>query len=325
MKRIVSLLVIAGFLAACGVAIAKEYPTKPMEFVAPGGAGGGWDLTIRTVAKVLEDTKLVSVPMPITNRPGGGGGVNLAAMQKQRGSDRLVSVYSPPLLLINLNGSSPFGYSHTTPLAGLIADYGAFVVRKDSPYQNINDVLEALKKDPTSVKIAGASSPGSMDHIQFLMVAKAAGVKNLRKINYVSFQDTSAMGQLLGGHVDLFSTGLGEAAGMIKGGEVRVLAITSDHRVEAHADLPTCKEQGVDVEFTNWRGLFGAPNMPDYAMAYWQEVLAKMVKTPEWAEACKRNGWDQKYMNAADFKAFLDKTNREYMEIMEEINMLAAR
>lgn len=302
---------------------ADKYPKKAMEFIAPGGAGGGWDLTIRTVSKVLQDTKLCSVPTPVTNRPGGGGSVNLTYMQEKKGSDGLVSVYSSPLLLTNLNGTTELSYKDTTPLARLIADYAVFVVRSDSEYKTINDVMDALKKDPKSVKIGGASSVGSMDHIQFLMIAKAAGIENLKEIDYISFQE-GVNSQLLGGHIDILSTGLSEVTGLIESGDMRALAQTADHRVGtgAVADIPTCKEQGIDGTFVNWRGLFGAPEMPEYAVKYWAETLDKMVQTPEWEEACKRNGWDDAYQKADEFKAFLEEVNKGYEEILSEIGML---
>jgi putative tricarboxylic transport membrane protein len=302
---------------------ADKYPKKAMEFIAPGGAGGGWDLTIRTVSKVLQDTKLSSVPTPVTNRPGGGGSVNLAYMQEKKGSDGLISVYSSPLLLTNLNGTTKLSYKDTTPLARLIADYAVFVVKSDSEYKTINDVMDALKKDPKSVKIGGASSVGSMDHIQFLMIAKAAGIENLKEIDYVSFQE-GVNSQLLGGHIDILSTGLSEVTGLIESGDMRALAQTADHRVGtgAVADIPTCKEQGIDGIFVNWRGLFGAPEMPEYAAKYWAETLDKMVKTTEWEEACKRNGWDDAYQKSDEFKAFLEEVNKGYEEILSEIGML---
>lgn len=303
---------------------APDYPKKPMEFIAPAGAGGGWDTTIRTVAKTLKDTNLVSVPMPVTNKAGGGGGVNLAYMQTQEGSDQLISVYSPPLLLINLNGSSEFGFKNTTPIAGLITDYGAFVVKADSPYKSITDVMEALKKDPKSIKIGGNSAAGSMDHIQFLIMAKAAGVENFKDIDYVSFQDGTASAQILGGHIDLMTTGLSDVRGLVESGDLLALATTADKRVGEGvlAEIPTCKEQGIDEVFRNWRGLFGAPNMPEYAVKYWEDALSKMVETPEWDAACKQNGWDKNYMSKAEFEAFLEKTNEDYKVVMDAIGML---
>ena len=316
--------VLAGCGSTAGASKEASYPKKAMEFVAPSGAGGGWDLTIRTVAKTLGDTKLVSVPMPITNKTGGGGGVNLSYMQTKKASDNLIAVYSPPIILINLNGSTKFGYKDTTPIAGLISDYAAFAVNADSKYKNINEIMDALKKDPKSVKIGGNSSAGSMDHVQFLLIAKAAGVKNLKDIDFISFQDGGASAQVLGGHLDLLTTGISDVSQLAESGKLRVLAQTSDKRVGtgAVAKIPTCKEEGINATFTNWRGLFGTPEMPDYALKYWQETLKKMVETPEWKEACKRNGWDETYMNTADFNKFLDKTNEEYKSILQEIGML---
>ncbi|AZO94860.1 tripartite tricarboxylate transporter substrate binding protein [Iocasia frigidifontis] len=307
-----------------GLSLAKEYPRGTMEFIAPAGAGGGWDLTIRTVGKVLKDSKLVTVPMPITNRPGGGGGVNLAYLNGSKGSDRIISVYSPPLILINLNGSTNYSYRDTTPLARLITDYGVFVVAKNSKYNTIKEVMDALKKDPKSVKIGGTSSVGSMDHIQFLLIAKAAGVKNLKDIDYISFQGGSGPAQLLGGHIDLLSTGLGDVKALLDSGNLRALAQTGSKRVGkgVFATIPTVKEQGIEATFENWRGLFGAPGMPEYAQKYWRETIAKMVKTPEWQEACVRNNWTQSYADADEFKAFLDKVNQEYKSILKEIGML---
>lgn len=302
-------------------AVAKDYPPRTMSMVAPSGAGGGWDLTIRTVAKTLKDTNLVSSNMPVTNRPGGGGAVNLAYMQTQKGKDNLISVYSPPILLTHLTGASKFSYEDTTPLARLITDYAAFVVSKDSKYTSIKEVMEALKKDPKSVKIGGTSSAGSMDHIQFLMIAKAAGVPNLNKIDYISFQDGGAVAQVLGGHVDLISTGLGDVVSLVKSGDLRALAQTADKRIGdgVIAEIPTVKEEGIDATFENWRGLFGPKDMPEYAVTFWNDTLKEMVATPEWSEARTRNGWDDAYQNGEQFTKFLAKTNEQYKEILNEI------
>jgi putative tricarboxylic transport membrane protein len=301
-----------------------KYPDKPLELIAPAGAGGGWDTTIRTVAKVLTDTKLVSVPMPVTNKPGGGGGVALSYLQEKKGSDSILTVYSPPLILINLNGSTKLGYKDTTPLALLISDYATFVVAKDSPYKTINDVMDALKKDPKSVKIGGTSAAGSMDHLQFLKIAKAAGVTNLKDIDFISFQDGSGPAQVLGKHIDLLSTGIADAKPLLESGDLRALATTADKRVGEGviAQIPTVKEQGIDATFVNWRGIFGAPGMPEYAQKFWQETFKKMSETDEWKAACKTNGWDITYAGGADFVKFLETENENNKVLLQEIGML---
>ncbi len=331
-SRLIMVLAVACILLSASAAVfangqgessAENYPSGNLDFVAPGGAGGGWDLTIRTAARVLKDTKLVNVPMPVRNNPGAGGSVHLASLQEMKGGDRTITVYSSPLLLTKLNGTTDLGYKDVTPLACLIADYACFVVAADSPYNNMADVMDVLKNDIKGVKIGGNSSAGSMDHLQFLLMAKAAGVKNLNKIDYVSFDD-SAVAQVLGGHIDLFSTGLSEVASLIESGDLKALGQTADHRVGSGvvAEIPTCKEQGIDATFINWRGLFGPPEMPEYAVSYWRKTLKELVKTPEWAQAKEANGWDDAYMDAPEFAAFLDTANANYKNILKEIGMI---
>ncbi|PID57059.1 tricarboxylic transport TctC [candidate division KSB3 bacterium] len=320
--------VIAAFVAVSfgQASFAEKYPKKVLDFVAPGGAGGGWDLTIRTAAKVLKDTKLVRVPMPVRNNPGAGGSIHLASLQEKKGADNIITVYSPPLILTNLSGTTELSYKDVTPLARLIADYAVYVVAADSQYETMNDVMDALKKDIKSVKIGGLSAAGSMDHIQFLIMAKAAGVNDLTEIDYISFDDSGAA-QVLGGHIDLFSTGLSEVQGLIESGDLRALAQSADHRVGEGiiAEIPTCIEQGIDETFINWRGLFGPPEMPQYAVDFWEKTLKKMSETAEWQAACKTNGWDNVYLSSKEFSAYLEQANEQYKTILSDIGMLKSK
>lgn len=305
-------------------AAADSYPKKSISLVAPAGSGSGYDLAMRSIAQCLVDTRLVSVPLPITNMPGGGGLVALEHLEANRGRDDVLAVYSPPLNLIHLNGSTPFNYrDNTTPIAQLMLDYGLFAVRADSPYQTLEAVLDALREDPRAIRLGGISAYGSMDHLQFLKMAHAAGVKNLNQIEYVSYQDGTAVAQLLGGHVDLVSTGISDSAGLVESGDIRALAVTADKRVGAGivAQVPTCIEQGIDATFFNWRGLFGPPDIPDYALTYWEDTLAAMVQTPEWKAICEKYGWEMAYVNRQDFLDFLNQADLEYKTLLEEIGL----
>jgi len=325
MKKLSVLLLTLMFVVAFASAgAAQDYPDGPIEMIAPSGAGGGWDTTIRSTAKVLDDEGLIDVPLPVQNLSGAGGGVALAEMQNRKGEERTLIVYSPPLLLINLTGQSQYSYKDLTPISNLIQDYGAFAVAKDSKFENINEVMEVLKEDPTAITVGGASSPGSMDHIQFLIAAREAGVENLKQINYVSFQEGQALSNLLGGHIDMVSTGLAEIAGLVESGDVRGLAVTSEERIESGAmqNIPTLIEEGIDTTFINWRGIFGPPNMPEERVEFWEDKLYKMTQTDQWAEIARRNGWTQKYRDSEEFSAFLDETNEDYKTILDEIGML---
>ncbi len=302
-----------------------SYPTSSVELVAPAGSGGGYDLTIRAVARCLEKTGLVSVPLPVTNKPGMGGGVALDYLYEKLGCDDVVAVYSPPLCLINLNGSSERSYKDsTTPIARLITDYGCFAVSKDSPYQTIAEVMEVLRNDPSSLRIGGTSAAGSMDHVQFLKIAKAAEVTGLDKIQYTGYQDGAVVAQLMGGNIDVVSTGISDAVGLAESGDIRVLAITADKRVGSGivAEMPTCVEQGINATFINWRGLFGPKDMPEYASAYWEDVLKKMAESDQWKEMCIKYGWDMDFMAGAEFEIFLEQVNAEYADLLEEVGLI---
>ena len=309
-----------------------NYPSTTLDFVAPAGVGGGWDTTIRAVAQTLGDTKIVSAPIAVRNAPGSGGAVHLSTLQQNKDNDNTITVYSPPILFFHLNGSSPYGFRDTKPLARLIADYAAFVVKADSPYKTIGDMMEALKKDPKSVKVGGTSARGSMDHVQFLIIAHAAGVQDLNQISYRSYQvdgATISAGERMNsalrlGGIDVISTGLSDSMELVESGEFRVIAQTAERRVGTgkQAEIPTCKESGIDATFINWRGLFGPPQMPDYAVTYWRDALKKMQDTPQWKAICEKNGWDNIYQDAPAFQKFLEDTEKEYITVLQSIGML---
>jgi putative tricarboxylic transport membrane protein len=320
MKVKLAVLIISAMIVA--TVFAEVYPSKHLNFIAPGGPGGGWDTTIRVVAQTLKETGLVTQPIVVTNMPGGGGGVGLAHMQTKKGNPYTIIVFSPPLLLINLTGQTQYSFRDLTPLAMLIHDYGAFAVSKKSKYNIISEVMDALKKDPKSVKVGGISAFGSMDHIQFLMAAKAIGVTNLKDITYVSFQEGEHLAALLGGHIDVLSTGLAEVTAALQTGTIKVLAITAPQRVHGTlATVPTLKEEGIDAEFVNWRGLFGPLEMPDYAVECWINTLSKMVQTIEWDRVVAKYNWTKAFMPGKEFMNYLEKVNEDYKVVLKELGL----
>lgn len=318
-EKVLTVITLITFIAAI---FGAAYPDKPLNFIAPGGPGGGWDTTIRVVAQTLKETNLVTQPIVVTNMPGGGGGVGLAHMQTKKADPYTIIVFSPPLLLINLTGQTQYSFRDLTPLVMLIHDYGAFVVSKKSKFNSITEVMEALKKDPKSVKVGGISAFGSMDHIQFLIAAKAAGVQNLKDITYVSFQEGEHLPALLGGHIDVLSTGLAEATTALQAGAIKILAITAPQRVSGIlANVPTLKEEGIDAEFVNWRGLFGPPEMPEYAVEYWINTLSKMVQTAEWEKVVAKYNWTKAFMPGKDFMNYMERVNEDYKIVLKELGL----
>lgn len=301
------------------------YPTKAITVVAPSGAGGGWDLTARSFTKVLSETKLVKQPMTVENKPGGGGAVFMAEYATQHvANNDMLFVNSPPIIINNLKkeGNSPYGYKNTTPLAQLTKDFGAIVVKADSKYKDLKSVLEDVKKDPTKLTFAGGSAPGSMDHLISILPAYKYGV-DPTKIKYVSYDGGGeAITALLGGNADVIGTDASSVKEFLKAGKIRVLAVTSTERLSGDfKDVPTAKEQGIDAEFTIWRGVFGPEKMSKEAKTYWEKTIDKLVQSPEWKKEVETQGWELQYKNSADFKKFLEDQDKQVQQLLSALGM----
>lgn len=294
---------------------ASDYPKGNVEIIAPATPGGGYDSTARSMQKVLEDQKLVSTSMSVVNKPGGNGAVGWNYLKGKNANT--ISVNSSLILLNNLLGSSDLSYKNFTPLATLTTEWEAVVVAKDSPIQSAKELMEKLKADPTSLKVAVAPGLGNDDHLAFVQAAKTFGVDipKLQFLVYGSGGDTVTA--LLGHHVDVATMSVSEAVEQYKAGKFRILAVTSDKRIEGLDDVPTWKEQGVDMVFPHWRGVMGPPNMTKEQIAYWDDKISKMVKSDAWKEILKNNDWESFYKNAADTKKFLKEQNDMYKDLID--------
>ena len=314
---------IAAFVIFMAVfTVSAQANVKEVHFLIPGGAGGGWDGTARGVGKALLDSKLLD-QASFENMSGGGGGkalnhlISTAARQ-----EKTMLVNSTPIIIRSLTGVFPQSFRDLTPIASVIADYAAFVVPKDSKYNSLTEVIEDFKKDPKSVKIGGGSVKGSMDHLVPAMVIKAAGGNPL-KLKYIPYDaGGKAMAGLLSGDTQVLSTGYGEALGLAKQGEVKILAVTSEKRLEQTPDVATVKELGYDVTFANWRGFFGIPGLSKDKAESYRALLKSMYETPEWEEVRKQRGWQNLYQPGDEFYSFLESQEKAIGSIMRELGFL---
>ncbi|MDA8836426.1 tripartite tricarboxylate transporter substrate-binding protein, partial [Candidatus Pelagibacter bacterium] len=298
---------------------------EKIHFVIGGGAGGGWDGTARGTGEALTKSGMLK-SASFENMSGGGGGKALAFMINTQPKNTIL-VQSTPLVLRSITrhegyvtGSGVLSYKDVTPIAGVIGDYGAIAVAKDSPYKNFKDVVDAYKKNPSSIKMAGGSVRGSMDHLIGALAFQAAGA-NPNDVAYIPYDaGGKALAGLLSGETQIISTGLGELMGARD--QVRIIGITAPSRIADAPNAPTLKEQGYDVQFVNWRGFFGPPNMSNKDKKALSAMLGKVMKTPEWEAVRKRNAWVNIYNSDKDFVKFLDAQTVEMTALMKKLGVI---
>ncbi|MFY0692951.1 MAG: tripartite tricarboxylate transporter substrate binding protein [Paracoccaceae bacterium] len=295
---------------------------ESIHFLIPGGAGGGWDGTARGTGEALTGAGLVGTAS-YENMSGGGGGKAIGYLIENAESQHgTLMVNSTPIVIRSLTGVFPHNFRDLTLVAGTIGDYAAIVVGKDSPINSMGDLVSAYKADMSGTAIGGGSVPGGMDHLVAAMVMQAAG-EDPTAVKYIPYDaGGKAMAALLSGEIAALSTGFSEAVDLANAGEVKIIGVTSDERVDAFGDAPTMKEQGIDTSFVNWRGFFAAPGLPADKLAMYQDALTKMYETPEWEAVRARNGWVNIHNNGDDFKAFLEEQEKVIGDLMKQLGFL---
>ena len=293
-----------------------------IHFLIPGGAGGGWDGTARGTGEALTGAGLVG-SASYENMSGGGGGKAIGYLIENADSQHgTLMVNSTPIVIRSLTGVFPHNFRDLTLVAGTIGDYAAIVVSADSDMSSMDDLLSAYKADPSGTAIGGGSVPGGMDHLVAAMVMEAAG-EDATAVKYVPYDaGGAAMAALLSGEIKALSTGFSEAVALADAGEVKIIGVTSDERVDAAPDAMTMKEQGIDTSFVNWRGFFAAPGLPADKLAMYQDAIAKMYETDEWEDVRARNGWVNIHNPGDDFASFLEAQETVIGDLMKKLGFL---
>ena len=321
LKSLISVL----FSAALLFSATNSFAIDKLHFIIGGGAGGGWDGTARGTGEALTKAGFLK-SASFENMSGGGGGKALAYLINNK-PENTVLVQSTPLVLRSITrhkgyvkGTGTLSYKDVRPIAGVIGDYGAIVVANNSPIKNFQDAVDAYKADPSSIKMAGGSVRGSMDHLIGALAFQAAGA-NPNDVIYVPYDaGGKALAGLLSGETQILSTGLGEVMGARD--QVRIIGITAPGRVADAPDAPTLKEQGFDVQFVNWRGFFGPPGMSDSMKNEIAKMLGDVQKTPEWEAVRKRNAWVNIYNPGKKFDEFLLKQTEEMTALMKQLGVI---
>jgi putative tricarboxylic transport membrane protein len=292
---------------------------RGLRIMVPNSPGGGYDVTARTAAKAMEEGELTR-NVEVFNLPGAGGTVGLGRLVSERGNDKLVMSMGLGVVGSVHTNQSPSSLQDTTPICRLIEEPDIVVVAKDSPYRTVADLVRAWKANPGEVPVGGGSSPGGPDHLAAMLFAKGAGLTP-KSVNYVPFDGGGELlASVLGGKVAFGVSGVGESRDQIEAGELRVLAITSGERMDG-IDGPTLKESGVDVEFTNWRGIVAPPGISENDRNKLIGLCTDLQDTAQWREALERNGWTQAFQTGDEFGDFLARQNDQVADVLTELGL----
>jgi putative tricarboxylic transport membrane protein len=296
-------------------------PEKSVEIIVGTSPGGPQDRMGRMLQKVLQESRLVDVPVSVENKPGGGGAVALAALAQRTGGTTLM-VNAPTLLSNQITGRTTIPYTDFTALAVLGIEYECVAVRADSPLKTGKDLLDRLKKDPAALSVSIGTSLGNSGHLAFALAMKAAGI-DIRKLKTVAFNSAAdGTTALLGGHIDLASTPPSAVLPHVQAGKLRVLALTAPTRAHGElANVPTWKELGVNSTHEVWRGVIGPRGMTRAQVAYWDDVLGKLVKTDAWKKDLEQSQIENVYRNSTETVKYLKTEYDEARGILTDLGL----
>jgi putative tricarboxylic transport membrane protein len=324
----------SAFLFAAGMspqaALAWE-PTHPVEFIVPAGTGGGADQMARTIQGIVSKHNLSKQPVVVINKSGGAGGEGFLDVKNSKGNPHKIVITLSNLFTTPMATGIPFNWKDLTPVAMLALDEFILWVNAEKPYKTAKDYIEAAKKANGSFKMAGTGSKQE-DQIITVAVQKQTGAKFI----YIPQRGGGAVAvQLVGNHVDSTVNNPIEAVSHWRGGKVRPLCIFDSKPAEykdkitpdgkSWADVPTCKSQGLDVEYTMLRGIFMPGGVSKDVVAYYVDLFKKVRETPEWKTFMKNGAFNQSFMAGEEYAKWVAAAEKTHEELMKEAGFLAKK
>ena len=311
-----------GALAAAAVLGLATSAMAQMELkiMAPAAPGGGWDQTARSMQQALSQSGIAKSAQ-VTNVPGAGGSIGIAQLvNNSKGDGNQLMVMGYVMVGALLTNKSPITLDQTTPIARLTTEYEAIVVPANSPIKDAKDLAAAIKADPSKVTWAGGSAVG-VDHIAAALFAKAAGA-DPTKINYIPFSGGGeALAAILGGKVTAGISGYGEFESQVKAGKLRLIGLTSPTKTP-NVDVPSIKEQGVDLEIANWRAVVAPPGISADQKKALTDVMDRLAKSKEWQDILKQKGWEDAYVSGDAFAKILAEEQGRTKEVLTAVGLV---
>jgi putative tricarboxylic transport membrane protein len=300
--------------------LAPVHAAENFKVMIGANPGGGYDQAGRGIGKALQEAGLAG-SVTYENKGGAGGTIGLAQfVNSSKGDPNAMIVVGGVMVGAIVQNKPPITLENATPIARLMAEYNVFVVPPDSPLKTMSDVVAQMKKDPASVKWGGGSK-GSIDHLSVAMIARETGV-DVAKINYVPFKGGGeATAAVLGGHITVGTSGWAELQEFVASGKMRAIAITSPARLKG-VNVPTLKEQGVNVELGNWRGVYAPPGITAPQRKALTDAVVKATQTKSWAETLSKNNWSPAVLTGPEFEKFVSEDHARLRALMVKLGMI---
>ena len=298
-------------------------PTKPIEAVVHTGPGGGSDIFARAIAELMQKEKTISQRMQVVNKSGGGSAVAMSYLAEKKGDTHTIGFFTGVWVTNPLTtAAAKVMISDLTPIVRLVLEPAVFAVKADSPYKTMKDFIETAKKNPNQLKQSGGSVTGR-DNLVRLVIEKATGAKWV----FVSFPSGGErIANLLGGHVDAMVIEPQEAGEHIKAGNMRVIAALTDKRLPSFPNVPTLKEQGIDVPvIPQARGILAPPGVPKEVILYWEGVFERFVKSAGWRQYLEQNQFEDGYLKGPALNKFFDELAVKMREVLKEAGAKVVR
>jgi putative tricarboxylic transport membrane protein len=325
----VAALWIAQALAPAAARAAWE-PTRPVEFIVPAGTGGGADQMARTIQGIVTKHNLMKQPMVVINKSGGAGGEGFLDVKSSRNNPHKLIITLSNLFTTPLATGIPFSWKDMTPVAMLALDEFVLWVNADTPYKSVKEYIDAVKKEPGKFKMGGTGSKQE-DQIITVAIEKATGAK----FSYIPFRGGGEVAvQLVGKHVDSTVNNPIEAVGQWRANSLRPLCVFDGKPLPytekiasnmAWADIPTCKSQGLDVEYLMLRGIFTVPGATKDQVDYYVDVLKKVRETPEWKTLMNEGAFNNTLMTGGEYAKWVENEDKRHQALMKEAGFLAGQ
>jgi putative tricarboxylic transport membrane protein len=315
-----ALIAVFSLLSFTPAAEAAEYPDKTIEFVLHGTPGSGMDTLQRTIARFLNDEGIVKPKIQVFNRTGGAATVAINYVASKKGDPYVLQGWTTSPIMTLLRGTTTVkDVMDLTLLCSLVEDPNLLIVRPDSKYKGLKDLIEDARKNPDKIK--GSIGPiGGSEHVIMNRVEKATGVK----FNITAFGGTSYV-PVLGGHTDFTFAPSADAQESVTAGRLRYLANAGDTRSQATPDEPTMKELGVNASFRQLRGFWGPPEMPDYAVKFWGQAFAKLSETKGFKDLSRKLYMEPAYMGPEQLRKFMPDYAKEFMADVKDLDAYVSK